>query len=63
MPASVAVGDENVLLVGLVPLRPDELAAIVEGGGAARQQVAGALRRLSATEPASPDRPSVLPLP
>lgn len=47
--------------VGLVA--SDELATVVQGGGGARQQIAQGPRRLSAAELASPDRPSVLPLP
>ncbi len=62
VPASVAVQGIEVLLVGVLPLRPDELALIPDEGAPARRRIADALRGLTAAQVASLERPSVLPL-
>lgn len=59
------VGDQVALpsgrahLIGIVPLRPDELARILADGPAARRQIARALSSLPPAALTDPDRPSV----
>jgi len=62
VPDSVSVPAGQVAIVGVVALRPDELAYVVTEGAAGRETIAVALRALSAEQLASPQRESVVPL-
>ena len=58
-PDTVATPAGEVRLVGLVPLRQEELQRILAGGREARTDIAAALARLSAAQLADPDRPAL----
>lgn len=62
IPEAVTVGENVMKLVGVVPLRPDELELILQDGKDARDAIAVALRALPTGELVSPDRRSVLPV-
>jgi hypothetical protein len=59
VPDSVASTAGEVRLVGLTPLRPDELQRILDGGREARASIADRLASLPPSVLTDPDRPSV----
>ncbi|MBW4041078.1 MAG: DUF805 domain-containing protein [Acidobacteria bacterium] len=59
VPDSVASTAGEVRLVGLIPLRPDELQRILDGGRAVRASIASRLASLPPAALTDPDRPSV----
>ncbi|WP_375400890.1 DUF805 domain-containing protein [uncultured Amnibacterium sp.] len=59
IPDQLALPGGSAALVGVVPLRPDELQRILTDGPAARLRIATALSALSPQELTAPDRPSV----
>jgi uncharacterized membrane protein YhaH (DUF805 family) len=59
VPDSVASTAGEVRLVGLTPLRPDELQRILEGGREARASIASRLASLPPAVLTDPERPSV----
>ena len=60
MPDRVVLPAGPIALAGVVPLRPDELRRILDGGAAARAEVARALTALPAEQLSAPERSSVL---
>jgi hypothetical protein len=59
VPESVATAAGEVRLVGLTPLRPDELQRILDGGREARSTIASRLAALPPEQLVSPDRAAV----
>jgi uncharacterized membrane protein YhaH (DUF805 family) len=59
VPESVATTAGEVRLVGLVPLRPDELQRILDGGREARSAIASRLAALPPEQLVAADRPAV----
>lgn len=59
VPDRIALPSGSAALVGVVPLRPQELQAILAGGAPARGRVAQALSALTAQALTAPDRPPV----
>ena len=59
VPEAVATAAGEVRLVGLVPLRPEELQRILDGGREARRSVAARLAALPPAQLTAPDRPAV----
>lgn len=59
LPETVATAAGEVRLVGLVPLRPDELRRILDGGRDARADVAARLASLPPSQLTAADRPAV----
>ena len=59
VPESIATAAGEVRLVGLTPLRPDELQRILDGGRDARSTIASRLAALPPEQLVSPDRPAV----
>ena len=59
VPDSVASTAGEVRLVGLTPLRPDELQRILDGGREVRASIASRLASLPPAVLTDPDRPSV----
>jgi hypothetical protein len=59
VPEAVATAAGEVRLVGLTPLRPDELQRILDGGREARSSIASRLASLPPETLTDPDRPSV----
>lgn len=59
VPEAVATSAGEVRLVGLTPLRPDELQRILDGGREARASIASRLASLPPEQLTAPDRPSV----
>lgn len=59
VPEAVATAAGEVRLVGLTPLRPDELQRILDGGREARSTIASRLASLPPEALTDPDRPSV----
>ncbi|MGT2425641.1 DUF805 domain-containing protein [Amnibacterium kyonggiense] len=59
VPETVATTAGEVRLVGLVPLRPDELQRILDGGRDARSAIAGRLAALPPAVLTDPERPAV----
>lgn len=60
VPATVELPTGTIRLVSVVPIRTDELAAIMEGGAAARAAISAKLSALDGGALASRDRPSVV---
>jgi uncharacterized membrane protein YhaH (DUF805 family) len=58
VPEAVATSAGEIRLVGLVPLRPEELQRILDGGRAARTAIAGRLAALPPEQLTAPDRPA-----
>jgi len=59
VPEAVATASGEVRLVGLTPLRPDELQRILDGGREARATIAARLASLPPEVLTDPERPSV----
>lgn len=59
VPDAVATAAGEVRLVGLVPLRPDELQRILDGGRDTRSTIAGRLAALPPAVLTDPERPAV----
>lgn len=59
VPDSVATAAGEVRLVGLTPLRPQELQRILDGGREARSAIAGRLAALPPAALTDPERPAV----
>ncbi|WP_375388042.1 DUF805 domain-containing protein [uncultured Amnibacterium sp.] len=59
VPEAVATAAGEIRLVGLVPLRPDELQRILVGGREVRGTIAGRLAALPPELLTAPDRPAV----
>ncbi len=59
VPDSVATAAGEVRLVGLAPLRPDELRRILDDGREARAAIAARLASIPPEQLTDPDRPSV----
>ncbi|TKV27406.1 hypothetical protein FDK12_11930 [Arthrobacter sp. NamB2] len=60
VPVSIPVANGAVRFVGVIPLRPAELAYVLAEGADARSDVAARLTELPALAAASPNRPSVI---
>jgi hypothetical protein len=59
VPEAVPTSAGEVRLVGIVPLRPDELQRILDGGREARTTIAGRLAALPPAQLVAADRPAV----
>ena len=59
VPESVATAAGEIRLVGLTPLRPEELQRILDGGREARSAIAGRLAALPPAVLTDPERPAV----